>query len=93
MPTTIDSATLTQMEWRAAAACRDADPELFFPVGDAGPARRQERHAREVCAGCPVREQCLRWALAHGAEGVWGGTTTAERHRMRRSRTTSDRRR
>ena len=55
MPT-IDSATLTQMEWRTSAACRDSDPELFFPIGDAGPARRQEHRALDVCAGCPVRE-------------------------------------
>lgn len=91
MPT-IDSATLPQMEWRTAAACRDSDPELFFPIGDAGPARTQEHRARGVCAGCPVREACLLWALDHGPEGVWGGTTTAERHRMRRSRTPRDRR-
>ncbi len=49
------------------AACRDTDPELFFPIGNAGPALLQLDRARQVCAGCPVHTSCLEWALASGA--------------------------
>ncbi|GEL25831.1 transcriptional regulator WhiB [Pseudonocardia sulfidoxydans NBRC 16205] len=72
-------------DWRARAACRDHDPELFFPVGDGEPARAQEHRAFAVCAGCAVSGPCLQWALANGPEGVWGATTTDQRCRIRRA--------
>ena len=73
--------------WRDLAACRDTDPELFFPVGDAGPALRQVARAKQICAGCTVRTPCLEWALASGQEaGVWGGTSEDERRALRRRR-------
>jgi WhiB family redox-sensing transcriptional regulator len=45
--------------WREAAACRDADPELFFPVGTAGPALRQIEEAKRICRACPAQAPCL----------------------------------
>lgn len=39
--------------------------------------------AKAVCGTCPLQAACLRWALESNAEGVWGGTTTAERTRIR----------
>ncbi|MFE0103430.1 WhiB family transcriptional regulator [Streptomyces sp. NPDC059009] len=72
------------MEWLQRAACRDEDPELFFPVGTKGPALRDVRAAKRICARCPVRGQCLRWALATGQDsGVWGGTSPEERMMLR----------
>jgi WhiB family redox-sensing transcriptional regulator len=50
--------------WRNKAACLDQDTELYFPVGSTGPALEQIARAKAVCAGCPVRVQCLEWALA-----------------------------
>lgn len=47
--------------WEQEAACRNLDPMLFYPAKDA--VEQQER-ARQVCAGCPVREQCLTSTLA-----------------------------
>lgn len=74
------------MDWRHRAACRDIDPELFFPVGDDGPAREQAEVAKLVCAGCPVREECGRWAMETGQDsGIWGGLTEDERRVMRRA--------
>lgn len=70
------------MGWTARAACRDVDPELFFPSGDARPARLQEQRALQVCSGCPVREPCREWALALQPVGVWGGTTAVQRGRL-----------
>jgi WhiB family redox-sensing transcriptional regulator len=72
-------------DWRAAAACRDADPELFFPDGDTRFARAQVKTAKLICRGCPVSATCLSWALASGQQaGIWGGLTEDERHRLHR---------
>ncbi|GHH55539.1 WhiB family transcriptional regulator [Streptomyces candidus] len=71
--------------WRAASACKDEDPELFFPIGNTGPALLQIEEAKAVCRACPVLERCLQWALESGQEhGVWGGLDEDDRHRMRR---------
>ncbi|HCK79167.1 MAG TPA: WhiB family transcriptional regulator [Actinobacteria bacterium] len=73
------------MEWRHQAACRDADPELFFPIGNTGPALLQIAEAKKVCNSCPVVAACLQWALETGQEaGVWGGTSEDERRELRR---------
>jgi WhiB family transcriptional regulator, redox-sensing transcriptional regulator len=89
MPTTTRLAS-AGTDWRDDAACRDVDPELFFPVGNAGPARLQIVQAKRVCARCPVRTPCLEWALASGQEaGVWGGTSEDERYALRRLRQVS----
>ena len=70
--------------WREDAACRDADPDLFFPVGATGAALRQIEEAKRICRSCPARIQCLAWALEVGvADGVWGGTTQDERRVIR----------
>lgn len=67
-------------DWRRAAACREADPELFFPVSARGPGAGEVARAKAVCAGCAVRRQCLQYALAtRRAHGVWGGTSEEER--------------
>lgn len=65
-------------DWRDDASCRQTDPEIFFPVGVGG--QRQEEDAKRVCAGCPVRAECLTWALETGQyTGVWGGLGEDER--------------
>ncbi|MEU7472587.1 WhiB family transcriptional regulator [Streptomyces sp. NPDC044984] len=71
--------------WRARAACRTEDPDLFFPIGTTGPALMQAEQAKAVCRRCPVREQCLQWALDTGQSiGVWGGTSETERRALKR---------
>ncbi|MFD5426377.1 WhiB family transcriptional regulator [Streptomyces sp. NPDC127084] len=73
------------MDWRRNAVCRDEDPELFFPVGDAGLALLQAEEAKAVCRRCPVMGQCLTWALETSqAHGVWGGLSEDERRRIKR---------
>src|ERR1700722_3518013 len=74
----------TPPDWRDDAACRDHDPELFFPEGTAGPALRQGERAKQICQSCPVRTLCLRFALQHGLGfGIWGGAAGEERRFMR----------
>ena len=73
------------MTWYEYAACRGEDPEMFFPVGTAGPALVQLREAKRVCAGCPVQSICLEWALVAGIDhGVWGGWSEEERRALKR---------
>jgi WhiB family redox-sensing transcriptional regulator len=73
-------------DWRKLAACNGCDVELFFPVGVTGPAVDQIEAAKAVCNHCPVRTDCLDFALATNQEcGVWGGASEEERRRLRRS--------
>ncbi|KOV99177.1 transcriptional regulator [Streptomyces sp. NRRL B-1140] len=82
------------MEWLRSAACVGEDPELFFPVGTAGPALRDVSAAKRVCARCPVTDQCLHFALSSGqAAGVWGGTGEQERDALLRTTRNDARRR
>jgi WhiB family redox-sensing transcriptional regulator len=66
--------------WMLQGACRQTDPELFFPVSVKESAERQIESAKAVCAPCAVRAHCLSYALEVKAEGIWGGTTQQERH-------------
>jgi WhiB family transcriptional regulator, redox-sensing transcriptional regulator len=67
--------------WRAAAACRSADPDLFFPVSDVGKGVDQAAEAKAICAGCRVRLQCLAFAeRTRQGHGIWGGLTERERY-------------
>lgn len=78
--------------FRSQAACRTSrlTPEDFV-----GPDRLERRYEREsriarakrVCAGCPVRLECLEWAIQRKEVGVWGGTTEDERRLMVRKAT------
>ncbi len=73
------------MDWRHHALCRDEDPELFFPIGTAGPAAVQVEEAKVVCRRCAVLGDCLAWALETGQDsGVWGGTSEDERRALAR---------
>jgi WhiB family redox-sensing transcriptional regulator len=74
--------------WRDRAACRGADPDLFFPErGESADP------ARQVCARCPVRQPCLAYALDNGiTHGVWGGLTERERRVLRAPRQRASRR-
>ena len=68
--------------WRDLAACKEKPDVDFFPYPEdvAGIAR-----AKEVCATCPVADECLSYAIeTRQSEGVWGGHTTKERTKLRR---------
>ena len=73
-------------DWRDNAACRDTDPDLFFPIGTTGPAVDQIDSAKAVCDNCDAQPACLEFALATNQEsGIWGGTSEDERRRLRKS--------
>jgi hypothetical protein len=72
--------------WRDRAACRDVDPERFFPAAEDGPGlRAQVAAAKAICARCPVRAECLAEALARIPFGIAGGLTEHERRQLRRT--------
>jgi WhiB family redox-sensing transcriptional regulator len=71
-------------EWWSLAACQATDPDLFFPISGSGPALGQVARAKAVCADCPVRTDCLSYALAADPmQGVWGGMSEEERRLLR----------
>lgn len=64
-----------------------ADPSLFFAPSHREAEQEQTERvgkARAVCAGCPWARGCLAYALHWAVEGVWAGTTLAEREQLRR---------
>ncbi len=67
-------------DWMLEARCLDADPEAFFP--EKGGSTRE---AKRICAACPVREECLEYALENDERfGIWGGLSERERRRAKR---------
>jgi WhiB family transcriptional regulator, redox-sensing transcriptional regulator len=77
------------MSWLDRAACQGMDAPLFFgPDGEARPEREiREAKAQAVCKLCPVRVQCLDYALRNSIRyGIWGGLSPEERSRERRRR-------
>lgn len=73
-------------DWREHAACRNTEPDLFFPIGATGTAVNQIDAAKRVCGQCAAVEPCLEFALATNQEsGVWGGTAEDERRKLRKA--------
>jgi WhiB family transcriptional regulator, redox-sensing transcriptional regulator len=72
--------------WQAQGLCRTADSAIFFPPAqfEHKPEREaREKRAKAICSDCPVRAQCLEWALTtREPHGVWGGYAEAERKQM-----------
>jgi len=68
-------------DWAAVALCNQARPDELFVRGAA------QNRAKQLCAGCPVRTECLSEALDNQIEwGVWGGMTERERRALLRRR-------
>lgn len=65
---------MTAADWRLRGACKD-DPELFFRT-----SKRGIKRAKDLCAICPVKAQCLPWALdTNDRFGIAAGMTPEER--------------
>ena len=73
------------LEWQDRAACKGEDPDLFFPTRGRGKAKA----GKAICAVCPVRRECLEFAVnTPGWDdcGIWGGTSAGERRPIRAAR-------
>ncbi|MET8129185.1 WhiB family transcriptional regulator [Streptomyces sp. NPDC005065] len=68
--------------------CSD-EPDLFQMEWDEAPHGTTEhkvRQAKSICAGCPIAQKCLKWALVNedlARTGIWGATTARERRALR----------
>lgn len=68
-------------DWAGSAACRGTRPDALFVKG------AEQNRAKQMCANCPVRTECLAEALDNEIEwGVWGGMTERERRALLRRR-------
>ncbi|MCF2705921.1 WhiB family transcriptional regulator [Arcanobacterium haemolyticum] len=77
-----ETATGEQLHWQDFALCAQTDPDIFFPEkgGSTTPAT-------SVCSACPVRSQCLDYAISHDIRhGIWGGMSDNDRRRISRER-------
>lgn len=61
---------------------------FFGPDGERQPERDlREARSKALCADCPVRVDCLNYALSRPEKyGVWGGLSEEERAAERRRR-------
>lgn len=68
------------LTWQDQALCAETDPEAFFPEKGGS-----TRDAKRVCRSCPVRAECLAYALDHDERfGIYGGMSERERRRLKR---------
>lgn len=73
---------MDNLDWMAQGLCATLPPSTFFPSDGVG-----VDEARKICAGCPVKDQCLDHALAQRIDhGVWGGCSERERRRILKRR-------
>ena len=79
-PDLAETAEADDEKWQDRALCAQTDPEAFFP--EKGGSTRE---AKKICQRCPVRAECLEYALANDERfGIWGGLSERERRRMKR---------
>lgn len=80
--------SLATPPWMQEASCLGSSPDLWFPSHD-----RIPQEAKAICAACPVRSDCLEYALAdRRLSGIWAGTSASDRRRLRLRRTGQARR-
>jgi WhiB family transcriptional regulator, redox-sensing transcriptional regulator len=74
--------TSADTKWMAKGLCADKPPALFFPSDGVG-----VELAKRICEECPVRSECLEFALENRIDhGVWGGTSERQRRRIVKAR-------
>jgi WhiB family redox-sensing transcriptional regulator len=77
---TIHIPNFPPQNWVRHAACAGHDPDHWFV-----PEQATYRYARPICAACPVRVDCLDWAMRAGEyQGMWGGLSPGQRRQLRR---------
>lgn len=81
----LPAALVADWDWQRHAACRRADPAVFFAPDHEHRTHRERRvaAAKAICATCPVQQSCLdRAQTLAESYGIWGGLTDTERHRL-----------
>lgn len=73
------TATSGSEDWRSKGICAQVGGDTWFP--ERGGSTKE---AKSVCHGCPVKDECLEWALTNDERfGVWGGVSERERRALR----------
>ncbi|MEO7130692.1 MAG: WhiB family transcriptional regulator [Dermatophilaceae bacterium] len=69
-----------ELGWQERGLCAQTDPEAFFPEKGGS-----TRDAKKVCVECPVRQECLEYALSNDERfGIWGGLSERERRKLKK---------
>ena len=80
------SIQLSPVAWQLQAACRGPQSEVFFPPSQSERKHdrlERERRAKAICGICPVRSDCLSYAMEiRESHGIWGGLSESERKSM-----------
>jgi WhiB family redox-sensing transcriptional regulator len=80
------SIQLSPVAWQLQAACRGPQSEVFFPPSQSERKHdrlERERRAKAICGICPVRSDCLTYAMEiRESHGIWGGLSESERKSM-----------
>ncbi|MGY6499833.1 MAG: WhiB family transcriptional regulator [Acidimicrobiales bacterium] len=83
------SAQRTEETWQIRAACRGPQAAVFFPPPQferKDDKLERESRAKDICAGCAVRQPCLEYAIdIREPHGIWGGLNEAERRQLANS--------
>lgn len=70
-------------DWQIEAACRGPQAVVFFPPSQferKDEKLQRETRAKDICADCGVRRDCLDYALSiREPHGIWGGLNELER--------------
>lgn len=74
--------------WVIDARCAEVGGDLWYATNTKGGPTRENLMAKRICDDCPVKQQCLDWALENNERyGIWGGATPRERRGMRKPST------
>ena len=78
------------MSWKEEARCKGEPLSTFFIVGpldNVAQAHANWPRINELCGKCPVKQNCLDYALDnHIRQGIWGGKTYQQRRKYRKER-------
>lgn len=82
-PLDLVAAIFHRPKWMAEAGCVNLAVEFVPPPGRPNkPPTPSEQAAIAVCRTCPVRKECLDYAVEHDEAGIWGGTTEQDRQHL-----------
>lgn len=74
---------MTYPVWTDIPACAGTNTEMWF-AEDSEPGYREAKLLQRICADCPVKQQCLQYALENTVQGYWAGTTPRYRQQLRK---------
>lgn len=68
------------------AACKEVGTHFYYPEDKGMGNTIEDKIARSICEGCPVRIPCAEWGIHHERHGIWGGLSETQRRAARKAR-------